>query len=94
MKIVYKITYPNGKIYVGKDLTNNINYFGSASRLLISEDFTDAERQSFGVVREVLWQSVEASDREVHEVELRYIRELCSNNPSIGYNRRPKWKPT
>ena len=29
MKIVYKVTYPNGKIYVGKDLTNTITYFGS-----------------------------------------------------------------
>ena len=24
MKVVYKITYPNGKIYVGKDLTDSI----------------------------------------------------------------------
>ncbi len=24
-KVVYKITYPNGKIYIGKDLTNSIN---------------------------------------------------------------------
>lgn len=28
MKLIYKITYPNGKIYIGKDLTYNINYFG------------------------------------------------------------------
>ncbi len=32
MKIIYKITYPNGKIYDGSDLTDSINYFGSASR--------------------------------------------------------------
>jgi hypothetical protein len=30
MKWIYKITYPNGKIYVGKDLTGSTNYFGSA----------------------------------------------------------------
>lgn len=30
MKVIYKITYPNGKIYIGKDLTDSINYFGSA----------------------------------------------------------------
>ena len=24
MKVVYKITYPNGKIYIGKDLTDSI----------------------------------------------------------------------
>jgi len=32
MKVIYKITYPNREIYVGKDLTDSINYFGSASR--------------------------------------------------------------
>ncbi len=31
MYIVYKITYPNRKIYVGQDRTDNINYFGSAN---------------------------------------------------------------
>lgn len=35
MKLIYKITYPNGKIYIGKDLTGSINYFGSASSELI-----------------------------------------------------------
>ena len=28
-KQVYKITYSNGKIYVGMDLTGAISYFGS-----------------------------------------------------------------
>ena len=28
-KQVYKITYPNGKIYVGSDLTGTMTYFGS-----------------------------------------------------------------
>lgn len=30
-KQVFKITYPNGKIYVGMDLTGAITYFGSPS---------------------------------------------------------------
>lgn len=30
-KQVYKITYPNGKIYVGSDLTGTLTYFGSPS---------------------------------------------------------------
>ena len=42
--IIYKITYPNGKIYVGQDRTNSINYFGSASDALIAADFTPAQR--------------------------------------------------
>ena len=32
MKLVYKITFPNGKIYVGKDLTGCAYYFGSPSK--------------------------------------------------------------
>jgi hypothetical protein len=35
MKVIYMITYPNGKIYIGKDLTDSINYFGSANSKLI-----------------------------------------------------------
>lgn len=30
-KQVYKITYPNGKIYVGMDPTGTLLYFGSPS---------------------------------------------------------------
>lgn len=43
MKVIYKITYPNGKIYIGKDLTDSINYFGSADSKLIALDFTREE---------------------------------------------------
>jgi len=28
MPSIYRITYPNGKIYVGKDLTDTVAYFG------------------------------------------------------------------
>ena len=42
MKVIFKITYPNGKIYVGQVLTESINYFGSASSALIGQDFTGA----------------------------------------------------
>ena len=34
-KVIYKITYPNGKIYVGMDLTDTIDYLGSGDRSLI-----------------------------------------------------------
>ena len=36
LKVIYKITYPNGKIYIGQDRTDSINYFGSASNELIA----------------------------------------------------------
>jgi len=90
MKVVYKITYPNGKIYVGKDLTDNINYFGSADRKLIEADFTREQRRDFTIRREILWESETASEQEVNAKEVELIRLLGSNNPAIGYNRWPR----
>lgn len=91
MKVVYKITYPNGKIYVGKDLTDNINYFGSANHELISRDFSRDERRDFVVRRQILWESDLASDAEVARVEVELIRSLRANDPAIGYNQWPKF---
>ena len=75
MKIIYKITYPNGKIYIGKDLTNSINYFGSANSRLIEKDFTDEERDDFTIRRQIIWKSEIASDKEVNEKEVEFIIE-------------------
>ncbi len=91
MKVVYKITYPNNKIYVGKDLTNSINYFGSASDALIAKDFTREQRRDFTIRREILWESETASDAEVNRKEVEYIVSLQANNPAIGYNQWPKF---
>jgi len=89
MKVIYKITYQNGKIYIGKDLTNNINYFGSANQSLIAADFTAEQRLDFTIRREILWASETASDSEVNQKEVEYIRKLRANDPSVGYNRWP-----
>ena len=93
MKIVYKITYPNGKIYVGMDLTYSINYFGSADSQLVAGDFTEEQRRDFTIRRQILWESDSATDAEVRQKEAEYIRLLQSNDPAIGYNRWPKSKP-
>lgn len=89
MKIIYKITYPNGKIYIGKDLTNSINYWGSASSDLIAKDFTDAERMDMTIRREIIFTSDNVS--EINKKEAMLIREYQSNNPKIGYNQWPKF---
>ena len=93
MKVVYKITYPNGKIYVGKDLTDSINYFGSANSNLIAQDFTRQQRRDFTIRKEILWESENATDSEVSQKEVEYIRLLNSNDPVIGYNQWPAFKP-
>jgi len=92
MKVIYKITYPNGKIYVGKDLTDSINYFGSADGKLIEKDFTREQLRDFAIRKEILWESESASDSEVNQKEIEFINLLGSNSPSIGYNQWPKFK--
>ena len=89
-KVIYKITYPNGKIYIGKDLTDSINYFGSANSDLIAKDFTREQRSDFTIRKEILWESASATDLEVNKREVELIRVLNSNDPAIGYNQWPK----
>jgi hypothetical protein len=91
-KVVYKITYPNGKIYVGHDRTGSINYFGSASSELIAKDFSREQRRDFTIRKEILWESETATDSEVLQKEFEFILSLRANDPEIGYNRRPKFK--
>lgn len=92
MNIIYKITYPNGKIYVGQDRTDSINYFGSASSDLIAKDFTQEQRRRFTVTRETLWESETATQSEVTQKEAEFINSLKSNDPSVGCNQWPKFK--
>jgi len=92
MKIIYKITYPNGKIYIGKDLTNTFRYFGSPNSKLLESDFTEEERKDFAVRRQIIWQAEDAPDKEVNKKEVEVILKYQSNNPKIGYNRSPKFK--
>jgi len=90
MKVIYKITYPNGKIYIGKDLTDTIDYFGSPDSDLIAKDFTREQRADFFVRKEILWESESATNSEVSLKEAEFIRQYKSNDPNIGYNQWPK----
>jgi hypothetical protein len=93
-KVIYKITYPNGKIYVGKDLTGTLTYFGSPDSRIIEADFTPAERRGFTIRKQVIWESETATDAEVGGKEVEYIRLHRSNDPSVGYNRWPPFGST
>ncbi len=92
LKMIYKITYPNGKIYIGQDVTDSINYFGSASSDLIARDFSREQRRDFTIRKEVLWESETASATEVTRKEIELILAHASNNPTIGYNQWPKFR--
>jgi len=91
-KVVYKITYPNGKIYVVKDLTDSLTFFGNVNEQLLAKDFTRKQRRDFTVRREVIWESDTATDEEVGQVEAAYIRALGANDPTMGYNEWPEFK--
>jgi len=90
VKVVYKITYPNGKIYVGMDLTGTTLYFGSPVKAAIAADLTPEQRRDLTVRKEILWESGSASDSEARAKEVELIRQLRANDPAIGYNRWPR----
>jgi hypothetical protein len=79
MSTIYKITYPNGKIYIGQDRTDSISYFGSANNHLIAQDFSKEQRERFTVTKEVLWESDTATSVEVTRKEIEFIVKLKAN---------------
>jgi hypothetical protein len=93
MKVIYRITYPNGKIYIGQDVTDTLTYFGSANSKLIEQDFTREQRRDFTIRKEILLEFPDETDnREITRQEIALIREYGSNDPSKGYNRNPKFR--
>lgn len=89
MPSVYKITYPNEKIYVGSDMTDTLTYLGSVDSELVEQDFTTEQRRDFTIRKEVLWECSDATRSEVVRIEVEFIRRLRSNDPKVGYNRWP-----
>jgi hypothetical protein len=93
IKQVYKVTYPNGKIYVGMDLIGNCIYFGSPSPAVkqrVNEDLAHC-RMDITVRKEILWESTTATDAEVRAKENELIVATGANNPCIGYNLVPRF---
>ncbi len=85
-KQVYKITYPNGKIYVGMDLTGSLLYVGiPRAHAQIAADLDD-HRLDLTLRKEILWESETATDVEVRAMEWKLTRESGANDPTIGYN--------
>ena len=92
MKVIYKITYPNDKIYVGQDTTDSImTYFGSGDHSYINNDATLKGMKKFKICKEILWESETATPQELKDKEDELIKELGANDPKKGYNLRPKF---
>ena len=50
MRQVYKIAYPTGKIYIGKDLYGSYRYFGSPDKDLINDDFKNLSVEELSLI--------------------------------------------
>ena len=84
MKQIYKITYPTGKIYVGKDSIGSYRYYGSPDMHVVNEDFSklpESVRQDYTIRKQILWESENCSEAELSAKEVEFIRELRSNRP-------------
>ena len=95
MKQIYKITYPTGKIYIGKDSVGSYRYFGSPNMDIVNEDFSKLKKEiqvDYKIRKQILWESETASEKELSVKEVEYIRKYKSNNPKVGYNQWPKFK--
>lgn len=91
--VVYKITFPNGKIYIGKDIGfggHSIRYFGTWNRELVERDFSKAELEDFTLRKEILFESDDKF--EVGRQEMAMIIRFRANDPKTGYNRNPSFK--
>jgi len=92
MKVIYKITYPNEKIYVGKDSTgDNLRYFGSPDRQYLESDFSWEQQQDITLRKKILFSSETISDSELSKKETEFIINCEANNPAKGYNTLPKY---
>jgi hypothetical protein len=92
VKQVYMITYPTGKIYIGKDSIGSYRYFGSPNTDIVTADFAslpEATKKDYTVRKQILWESVSYSEAELSAKEVELIREHRSNDPALGYNRWP-----
>ena len=93
MKYVYKITYPNEKIYIGQDRKDlYMTYFGSPCQEYVNKDFSWDEVQNITIRKEIIFSSDKISNAELHKEETKLILKFESNNPKKGYNLKPKWK--
>jgi len=93
MKQIYMITYPTGKIYIGKDSIGSHRYFGSPDMDIINQDFEtlpEEIRKDYTIRKQILWESEDCTESELSRKEVELIREYQSNNPDIGYNRWPR----
>jgi hypothetical protein len=81
---------PNGKIYVGMDLTVSLLYVGSPSNVEQIAADLDPHRLDLTLRKAILWESETATDAEVRAMEMKPIQENGAQDPAVGYL-TPRW---
>lgn len=86
---VYKITYPDGKIYVGVDWGRGcsvVTYMGSPTD--IDKNFWHLCKvgETITIKKEILWTGDNKDAAQAKERE--FIAKFDSTNPNFGYNKR------
>ena len=92
---VYKIIFPNGKIYVGADWGRNattdvVSYFGSfkkSAHLILEEHQAHINNKSFTITKEILYEAFNQTPEHIRKKERKFITQLDAKNPNIGYNK-------
>ena len=93
---VYKIIFPNGKIYVGADWGRNaatdvVSYFGSfkkSATLILKEHEEHIKSKSFIITKEILYEAFNQTPEHIWAKEREFITMLDAKNPSVGYNKK------
>lgn len=81
--IIYKTTFPNGKIYIGQSIYNNEKYFGSGVKCFDALKKFGKENCKKEILRECKTQ------KQLDFFEMFYIKKFNSTDINIGYNILP-----
>lgn len=93
---VFKITFPNNKIYIGSDTAKTarldfFKYFGSPIKAKndmlreLGEYLTNTT--AYILKKEILYAKENVRVSDILQIEQQFIREFQAKKPDIGYNR-------
>lgn len=93
---VFKITFPNNKIYIGSDTAKTarldfFKYFGSPAKA--KDDMLNelgaylTSKEIYILKKDILYAQENVRVGDILKIEQRFIKEFNAREPSIGYNR-------
>jgi len=89
LKQIFKITYPTGKIFIGQDSQERIDFFGNPDNTIVASDFANlpqSTQHDYKIRKEVLWQTQDCSAKQLTAKQIEFITLYQSDDPELGYN--------